>query len=49
MNVEEHPDWKSLPECIKTGITPKQYSWLLDSQRENFVEKECLPDVEGED
>lgn len=44
MNYTDHPNYKRLPECVKQSISSKEYSWLTDKQREELIEKECLPE-----
>ena len=40
-----HPDYETLPDCIKHLFTAKEYAWL-GSERERLVERECYPDHE---
>ena len=43
-----HPEYEKLPECIKCGVSAKEYSWLTDSQRNRLIEQECYPEIEDD-
>lgn len=49
MNFTPHPDYDNLPDAVKQGITAQEYAWMNDKQRETLIERECLPDYEGDD
>jgi hypothetical protein len=35
-----------LPECIKANITPEQYAWLSDTDKETLIQRETEPEEE---
>jgi len=46
MNYTPHPDYDQLPEAIKSSLTPKEYAWLPDEERNNLQDEMTLPEVE---
>lgn len=42
---DSHPDYDKLPESIKKHVTPKEYAWLNESQKQDLVKEFCMPEV----
>ena len=49
LNYTDHPAYARLPQVLKHRYTPKEYAWLGDIERNRIVERECYPDIEGDD
>jgi len=47
-NFTDHPDYKDLPQPIKSIYSPKEYAWLGDKQREKIIENECYPEPQDD-
>ena len=41
---EVHPDYPSLPQCIKATITAKEYLWMGDYARQRLVKDMTEPE-----
>lgn len=39
-------EYERLPEAIKSMITPKEFMWMPDEERNNILEDMTLPEVE---
>ncbi len=45
MNYTPHPDYEALPKVVQSAITPKEYAWLPDAERNRLIEDLTLPEV----
>lgn len=40
-------DYESLPESIKAVVSPKEYLWLSDAEKDRLEQTETEPDPES--
>ena len=45
--TDRHPDYDKLPDVIKLSVTPREFSFMTDTQRANLVCECTEPEVEG--
>lgn len=46
MSYTPHPDYENLPKVIQSAITPKEYAWLPDAERNRLIDDMTLPEAE---
>ncbi len=46
MSYTNHPDYQKLPDVIQSAVSPKEYAWMPDAERNRLIEDLTLPEVE---
>ncbi len=46
MSYTNHPDYETLPKVIQSAVSPKEYAWMPDAERNRLIEDLTLPEVE---
>lgn len=44
-NYASHPDYEKLPQCIKILYTEKEYAWLPESEKQNIIQDNTMPET----
>lgn len=45
-NYSMHPDYERLCDSFKGVISPKEYAWMSDYERDSISDRLCYPECE---